>query len=183
MLAFWRGGGYETTSVSDLTEALGITPPSLYTAFGDKKQLFLEAIKLYAGPPEQTGRPIAESPNAYAAAQMLLTRAAALFTGEETPRGCLLVNSTMGGSDDAADVRAEVVSIRENMKISLRARIERDIAEGVMPKDADSEVLSDTVIATIQGMAVLARDGMSRERLNALGRQAIAAWPQPVHPR
>ena len=39
MLLFWRHG-YEATSVNDLTNAMGITPPSLYTAFGDKKQLF-----------------------------------------------------------------------------------------------------------------------------------------------
>ena len=51
MLTFWRYG-YETTSVSDLTTAMGITAPSLYTAFGDKKQLFLEAVRLYAGEPE-----------------------------------------------------------------------------------------------------------------------------------
>ena len=35
MLAFWRHG-YETTSITDLTDAMGITAPSLYTAFGDK---------------------------------------------------------------------------------------------------------------------------------------------------
>ena len=39
MLLFWRKG-YEGTSISDLTEALGITRPSLYGAFGNKEQLF-----------------------------------------------------------------------------------------------------------------------------------------------
>ena len=46
MLLFWRHG-YEATSVNDLTRAMGITPPSLYAAFGDKKQLFLEAVRRY----------------------------------------------------------------------------------------------------------------------------------------
>ena len=50
MHLFWRKG-YESTSVSDLTEAMGIAPPSLYAAFGDKKRLFLEAVDRYqAGP-------------------------------------------------------------------------------------------------------------------------------------
>lgn len=48
MLAFWESG-YETTSISDLTAAMGVTAPSIYAAFGDKKQLFLEALRRYAG--------------------------------------------------------------------------------------------------------------------------------------
>ncbi|HZC78142.1 MAG TPA: TetR/AcrR family transcriptional regulator, partial [Ktedonobacterales bacterium] len=43
---FWRHG-YEATSVSDLTSAMGINPPSLYAAFGDKEKLFLEAVERY----------------------------------------------------------------------------------------------------------------------------------------
>src|SRR2546422_11461601 len=43
---FWRHG-YEATSVSDLTAAMGINPPSLYAAFGDKEKLFLEAVEPY----------------------------------------------------------------------------------------------------------------------------------------
>jgi AcrR family transcriptional regulator len=44
MLIFWRYG-YETTSIVDLTNAMGVTAPSLYNAFGDKKRLFLEAVR------------------------------------------------------------------------------------------------------------------------------------------
>ena len=51
MLTFWRHG-YETSSIVDLTTAMGVTAPSLYSAFGDKKRLFLEAVKRYAGDPK-----------------------------------------------------------------------------------------------------------------------------------
>lgn len=50
MLTFWRYG-YETTSIVDLTTAMGVTTPSLYTAFGDKRRLFLEAVRRYVGDP------------------------------------------------------------------------------------------------------------------------------------
>jgi TetR/AcrR family transcriptional regulator, copper-responsive repressor len=46
MRLFWSRG-YEATSISDLTQAMEITPPSLYAAFGDKKRLFLEAVERY----------------------------------------------------------------------------------------------------------------------------------------
>src|SRR6476661_2036032 len=46
MDVFWEKG-FEATSITDLTEAMGINPPSLYSAFGDKEKLFLEAIEAY----------------------------------------------------------------------------------------------------------------------------------------
>ena len=61
MLAFWRHG-YETTSIADLTAAMGVSAPSLYTAFGNKRQLFLEATRLYAGDPDIMARVIEDAP-------------------------------------------------------------------------------------------------------------------------
>jgi AcrR family transcriptional regulator len=177
MLVFWKSGGYETTSVSDLTDALGITPPSLYTAFGDKKQLFLEAIRLYAAPAEEMMRQMTNARTSYEAAYQYLLRAAAFFTGDTTPRGCLLVSSTVSGSNAAADVRAIIVAQREDMTVALKRRIKRDIRAGVLPATADAESLADLIITTIQGMAVLARDGVSRKRLEAVARQAMTVWP------
>ena len=67
MLTFWRYG-YETTSITDLTEAMGISTPSLYSAFGDKRRLFLEAMHLYAGDLEATAKAIDAAPTAREAA-------------------------------------------------------------------------------------------------------------------
>ena len=47
MQQFWERG-YEATSLSDLTRAMGIQRPSLYGAFGGKESLFQAAIELYA---------------------------------------------------------------------------------------------------------------------------------------
>src|ERR1700761_3589793 len=72
LLQFWQTG-YETTSVAELTHAMGITAPSLYTAFGDKESLFLECLEKYANPrPKTTPELIAEAPSARQAAQQLL---------------------------------------------------------------------------------------------------------------
>src|SRR6185369_16899750 len=68
MHVFWERG-YEAASISELTAAMGITPPSLYTAFGDKERLFLEAIERYAsaGPGSGAPRVLVEAPTARAA--------------------------------------------------------------------------------------------------------------------
>ncbi len=80
MLTFWRYG-YETTSIVDLTTAMGVSAHSLYTAFGNKKQLFLEAVRLYAGDLEAMGRAINSAPTSRQAAHELLTGAAIAYTG------------------------------------------------------------------------------------------------------
>ena len=181
MLAFWKNG-YETTSVSDLTRTMGITAPSLYAAFGDKKALFLEAVSLYAGDDEQRARAFAEAQSAHAAASHLLMACAALYTGEATPSGCLLASSTATGSDMQADVRAAVARIRSHGRQALRSRIERDVATGMLPERADAASLSDLTFAVMQGMSALARDGASRAELEAIARQAMTAWPPGAGP-
>jgi AcrR family transcriptional regulator len=176
MLAFWRHG-YETTSIADLTRAMGITAPSLYTAFGDKRRLFLEAVDLYAGDPAERARAIKAAGSAFEAASHLLDAVAIAFTGEETPTGCLLASATATGSPDAADVQLVVANVRRSLAAQLAARIEKDIADGLIPSECDANGLADLILAVIQGMSVLARDGGSRSRLIAVAHAAMKAWP------
>ena len=177
MLTFWRHG-YETTSIVDLTTAMGVTAPSLYTAFGDKKQLFLAAARRYAGEPAAMAQAIDAAPTAYDAARAMLTAAATAYTGEATPKGCLLASATASGSAASADVQQAVADIRRSVDGLLCARIERDIAAGQLPAGTDAAALAGLVIAVIQGMSTLARDGAPRAALLAIVESALQAWPQ-----
>ena len=176
MLTFWRHG-YETASVADLTAAMGIRAPSLYTAFGDKKRLFLEAVRLYAGDPQDTGRRIDEAPSAYDAARALMTVAATAYTGKATPKGCLLASATASGSAASADVQEAVADVRRGIEKRLRVRIERDVEDGVLPTTTQPAALAGLVLTVTQGMSVLARDGASRASLLAIVKAALRAWP------
>ena len=181
MLLFWRHG-YETTSVSDLTNAMGITAPSLYTAFGDKRRLFLEAVNRYAGDPEAGGTAIDDAPSAYDAARSLLDGAVVTFTGETTPRGCLLASATASGSAGSADVQAIVAGYRERVRARLHARIERDVTAGLLPEDTDAAALAGLVVTVVQGLSVLARDGVTRASLSGIAIASLHAWPSRRHP-
>ena len=176
MLAFWRSG-YETTSIADLTAAMGITAPSLYTAFGDKQRLFLEAVRLYAGDPEDMVRAIDAAPTAFDAARTMLTGAAHAYTGELTPRGCLLASAAASGSAASADVQELIAGMRGGIEDRLRRRVARDVDEGSLPRHTDSAALSGLVMAVMQGLSVLARDGAERRALLRIVDAALAAWP------
>jgi AcrR family transcriptional regulator len=175
MLAFWESG-YETTSISDLTAAMGVMAPSLYAAFGNKQQLFIEAMRRYAGDRATLERAMSEAPTAREAVTGMLRGAAKLYTGDTTPRGCLLASAAATGSPDAADVRAAVAAERRGVRDIVIRRIEADIARELLTADTPATVLADLALAVTQGMSVLARDGADRSRLLAIADAATAGW-------
>jgi AcrR family transcriptional regulator len=176
MLLFWRHG-YEATSVNDLTAAMAITPPSLYTAFGDKKQLFLEAVQRYVSGPVTSEAIIDGAATAREAAAALLEASAIGFTGESTPSGCLLASSAISCSPAAADVQKALSKIRLGIEKRLRTKIERDNATRKPNRQVDAGVMAGYVMALIQGMSTLARDGATRAKLLKVVDAAMQAWP------
>lgn len=178
MLLFWRHG-YETTSLSNLTAVMGVMPPSLYTAFGDKKQLFREAVRRYLSGPSAPLRIIEEAGTAREAALKLLTSAAIGFTGAETPPGCLLASAAISCSVEAADIQCELAAIRREIEAHLKARIFQEIERGEVAAGTDPETLAGFIMAVIQGMSTLARDGATREKLMRMAEYTMSCWPSP----
>lgn len=178
MHLFWRHG-YETTSVAELTAAMGITPPSLYAAFGDKKQLFLEAVDRYVNHGSVTALGLIEDAvTARDAATALLRGSAIAFTGADTPPGCLVASAAISVSEAASDVRTALGGIRSDIETALQRKAAQDVSEGRLPTDTDARALAATIIAVIQGMSTLAKDGADRSKLLAIADTAIQAWPK-----
>lgn len=176
MLLFWRHG-YEATSVNELTKAMGITPPSLYTAFGDKRQLFLESVQLYTSGAVTSKSIIDEASTAREAAVGLLQASAIGFTGESTPAGCLLASSTISCSAAAADVQKALRDIRLKIENRLRRKIAEDRSLRKLKPKIDADALAGHIMAVIQGMSTLARDGATREKLLSIASAVMLAWP------
>jgi AcrR family transcriptional regulator len=176
MLLFWRHG-YEATSLSELRSAMGVTQPSIYTAFGDKKQLFLEAVQRYLSGPVTSQGIIEEAATAREAADGLLQAAAIGFTGVDTPPGCLLASSAISCSAEAADVQVELAGLRRTIEQQLHGKMLRDMQSGELPSDMDADALAGHVMAAIQGMSTLARDGASREKLMRIAASVMSSWP------
>jgi AcrR family transcriptional regulator len=176
MLLFWRNG-YEGTSLEDLTRALNVNPSSIYSGFGDKKGLFYAALDLYTSTPVKAEKFISECSSAKEAATAMLTGSADLFTGEDTPSGCLMATAAISCSPNSLDVQLEIARIRSSITDALRNKISEDTASGHLPADVNAKVLAQYTIAVIQGMSTLARDGKSRDDLRQVAEQALHAWP------
>lgn len=176
MHVFWRQG-YEATSVNDLTRAMRINPPSLYAAFGDKEHLYLESLERYVRwRLESAAKWLDEEPTAKAAVARVLTEAASLFARSGAPRGSMLVLSATNCS--AASLQSELAERRAGVKAILKARIDRGIRAGELPRGTDSAALAVFYTTVFQGMSIQARDGATRKSLLATAEAAMRAWPR-----
>jgi AcrR family transcriptional regulator len=174
MKVFWRHG-FETTSISDLKSAIGINSPSLYAAFGNKENLFLEAVARYQEGPGTAAYARAESePTARAAVRRLLESSAVEFTRRSHPVGCMVVVAAMNCS--ARHLQARLKKFRSAGEAWIRARIRRGVAEREL-RPADGTGLARFFMTVLEGMTIQARDGATREQLLAVAKAAMGAWP------
>jgi AcrR family transcriptional regulator len=173
---FWRKG-YEGTSYADLTEAAGVERPALYSAFGNKEALFRQALARYDEQYLDYIPEALELPTAREVASHMLHKAVELNTRYPDRTGCLGINGAMAGSDDAEPVRRALVEFRAAGQERLRERFDRAKAEGDLPKTAQPAALAAFVMTMTQGIAVQAKAGASRELLETVAEQALAAWP------
>jgi AcrR family transcriptional regulator len=163
--------------MADLTEAMGITKPSLYACFGNKESLFRKALDLYERDKLCYMKSALEEPTAKAVAERLLRGSLAIQTGATDPHGCLGVISTVACSTQAESIRDEVIARRASSDAALLARFERAREEGDFPEGTDPQAMVTYLSAILQGMAVQAGAGMQRERLEQLVETTLAVWP------
>ena len=178
MHVFWERG-YEAASISDLTSAMGITPPSLYTAFGDKEQLFLEAIERYAlGYGSAGARALDEEQTARGAIERWLLEAANELTQPCHPKGCMVVMAATNCSAAAERVQDALLLRRTEAIANVGRRIQGGIDGGELPPDTDAKDLANFYATIYQGMSMQAKDGATHESLMATVRTAMRSWPR-----
>ncbi|GGU25437.1 TetR/AcrR family transcriptional regulator [Lentzea flava] len=180
-LVFWEHG-YSGTSISQLTAAMKINPPSLYAAFGDKRALFTEVVNRYNA---TYGRfmadAFAEETTATGLVHRLIMGAAEHYAEGSHPPGCLVIAAAANNSPGNAEVSIELADRRNANRDLLQSRIADAIRSGELPADTDARGLATYVVAVIQGMSQQARDGVNTETLMAVGEMALRTWPvQPM---
>jgi AcrR family transcriptional regulator len=173
---FWEKG-YEGTSLNDLTEAMGITRPSLYAAFGNKEALFRKALDLYESEKLTYLKTAMDKPTAREVAETMLRGTIANVTSTREPHGCMGVITSVACGPESQSVREEVVKRGEAGKRALMERFERAKTEGDLPAHVDPEGLMRVLIAMLQGISVQANQGATREELDRLVESGLALWP------
>ncbi|WP_368517971.1 TetR/AcrR family transcriptional regulator [Rhizobium sp.] len=174
---FWIKG-YEATSISDLTEAMGIGTKSLYAAFGSKDELYAEALKYYYTTYEGlVWTRFRKAPTAREAALVFLQDSAIAMTGGDSdlPHGCMATLATVG-SEGHSELAELMRATRAGGFDILKARFDRARSDGDLEPTVDTTKLARFVQIVQSGMAIRARDGADRAELHAAAEFALSGW-------
>lgn len=174
---FWAQG-YEPASVAELCAAMGINPPSLYAAFGNKAALFLEAVHHYeqvywTKPVEKL---MAES-DLYKAISAFFQDAAQIILSPTAPCGCMTVLSAINISESETTIIAELKKLREATRKIFAERLRVAIQAGQIPADTDVPALSGALNAFLEGLSLQAREGFFLSELKAMAAYAVCLLP------
>ncbi|UFZ03436.1 TetR/AcrR family transcriptional regulator [Bradyrhizobium ontarionense] len=172
MEVFWRHG-YEGATIAQLTDAMGINPPSLYAAFGSKEALLRAALDRYTARREAWMEEVLSAPTAREVTSRMLMGVAEKQTDPSNPPGCLLVQGGLACGSGSANVPFELAARRAQTEDHLRHRFERAKDEGDLASGADPAALARYVSAVITGMSVMASSGADREALAQVATVAI----------
>lgn len=173
---FWSKG-YEGASMADLTEAMGITKPSLYAAFGNKEALFHKALDLYEAEKLDYMRAALRQPTARAVVEHLLRGAIDAQMSSCDPKGCLGVISMSACGAEAESIKADVMQRRASSQAALVERFEQAKRDGDLPDHVDIAGLTGYLFAIFQGMAVQAGSGATRADLERVVATSLMMWP------
>jgi AcrR family transcriptional regulator len=178
---FWRDG-YEGASVTELAEAMGVSKPSLYAAFGDKESLYLRALARYGDRQRAECAVVLDAePDGRKAIEALLLSAVEAHVDPRTPPGCMVVAGTTACASTivpAAIQRALCEALRARAA-SIQARLGRARREGQIAAATDIDALAIYLNTVLAGLSVQARGQQCREALRGVVASAMAAWPEP----
>jgi TetR/AcrR family transcriptional regulator, copper-responsive repressor len=172
--AFWKGG-YAGTSLDDLAAATGMNRPSLYAAFGDKRDLYLKTLERYQRKSRaKTLELLADDPPL----RVFLTRfydgALDIYrAGGDDARGCYSISTAPAQATVDTAVRAFLQDSIRGTDAFLADLIEKAQARGEVSAGADPAALAQIATATLHTIAVRSRVGASRKELSALAAAAI----------
>jgi len=177
MEIFWKNG-YTGTSLTDLTNAMGINKSSLYTAFGNKEELFEHALKMYV---EKYGMShgehlVSSTKTLSERIENYLLSISKMMTNPDLPGGCMVCNSTseVGGTRLPSDAHQSVININEVTKSILLDFFKAEKVAGNISSKQSPQVFADYLMTLQFGIAIMAKNGAKHEELKKVIKYSIS---------
>jgi TetR/AcrR family transcriptional regulator, copper-responsive repressor len=172
--AFWKYG-YAATSLDDLAAATGMNRPSLYAAFGDKRDLYLKTLERYQQRSRAIGQQIiADNPSLRVFLRRFYDAALDIYlAGGDEARGCYSISTAPAQATTDQSVREFLATSIGGTDAFLTKQIAKAHKRGEVPSNADPEALAQIATAAMHTIAVRARVGVPRKQLTALATATI----------
>ena len=174
-LDLFRKDGFAATSLDDLSAATGMNRPSLYGAFGDKRELYIKSYRRYREDARAAMQDIFREQQAIRQ-RLLRIYAVALdiyLSGEAGPRGCFTVMTAASEAVSDPEICAMVLEGFSELDKAFAACFRFAKEKGELPASADPVALAQLASATIHSIAIRARARVPRKELEAIVKGAI----------
>lgn len=172
MRLFWENG-YEATSLADLLQAMGIGRQSLYNTFGDKRSLFIEAVRHYIDSNGQHLLSGLQAPGSPVAnIRMTLGRVVENLAGDEC-KGCFVTNSIIELAPHDQEVSRLAQLMLKRTEKAFKASIDRAVEACELPGDTDARATARFLNSTVHGLVVMGKASASRSVLQDIVRIAL----------
>ena len=174
---FWTKG-FAPATIAELCAAMGINPPSLYAAFGNKAQLFMEAVEHYERLFwDATWDRMSEEPDVHAAIGDFFAAASDILTTPDAPCGCVVVLGAINVPAEFKNIADALRLLREEGRRLFQERLAQGVSDGQLPAGSDVDGIATTLNTLLQGMSIEAADGASRARLDQVAAGARSLLP------
>lgn len=176
MRVFWRYG-YASTSIQRLSTQMGLHPGSLYGAFRNKRQLFLEALDLYfQRSSEQLRGQLASGNSPVDGIRCFFSRLVEQMLDEESIKGCLMINTATELAEEGDD---EVIRKRlDQMFRSHEQQFYQTLVDaqscGELAKEKRPDELARYLLVGVRGLRVYSQTRPTRQELEGVVRQLLS---------
>jgi AcrR family transcriptional regulator len=172
MLLFWERG-FEGTSMADLTQAMGLSPSSIYAAFGDKQALFSLTVKRYLDTRAQYATDALEQLTLEKVIRALFDNTVAFLTMPGHPPSCMTLAGAMGCSVDAAPARDLMTEIRRQNEVAMKERFLQARKSGELSKDVNVDDYTRYLSSILAGLSIQAANGSTKAELKRTAQMAL----------
>jgi AcrR family transcriptional regulator len=174
-LDLFRKAGFAATSLDELSAATGMNRPSLYGAFGDKRELYIKSHARYRADARTAMQEIFrdELPIRKRLERIFAVALDIYLSGEDGPRGCFTVMTAASEAVADPDIRALVLEGFAELDKAFAACFRLAREKGELPASVDPVVLAQLASATIHTIAIRARAQVPRKELESIVKGAL----------
>lgn len=171
---FWTQG-YEGTSISDLTDAIGINRPSLYASFGNKENLFKSCTEAYLAN-ELSFIDEAMKEKTFNEALDKLFESEIELINEN--KGCMLINTALTCHPENDVIKTLLSEHRKALEGKIRKRTQQAQLKKEVPTSESPNTIAKYITSVYQGLSIQASDGASSKELQEVVKIALAPFKQ-----
>ena len=168
--------GYSDTSMDDIVKATGVSRYGIYGTFGNKRELFEQALERYAdGMGRELYMRLLEPDASLAHIRRIFDERIGDMCSTDERKGCLFVHTAMQLATEDEELQGVLQKFMKRMSKAFAIGLESAKARGEVRKDLDTAAAGDFLTNTQFGLAVLGRTGFSREALDGIVTSALAS--------